>query len=1069
MSRPAISYPIPTDEPPPLSTPTGYYPPPSPRGKPASFRDVSGSLSGASAPPGSSHHAGGSGSGSHAHNSHPGHGGGTGSGGSGYGGGPGGGYEGGRSGRQVSGPRAPSSTSTLDSYITRLLVVTKQLLQGLEQWARRELSEEAVSDIYVRLGNGFELCVSTFRRAGISTADLDSVPSDLREILERALAEEPTQDTLNIYLPDIRAIIFNLLNGLKNKQMAYKRHLVERTPQPEPVTPQRPQPRQSAPPADAETRSVRSIASIDGPASPASQTGILPSASSRPTLAERSQHRERASRPAPPDAFRPSRTRPAPDGSVRTLSSGSIERPMPRATSPIPSVHSGFGTPPTGPVTPAPTTSAPPARQPRRPERTSRDSANPTSRFSADSDVSSISSARAPSDSASASTVTMPIPIPHALSRELPLPPVGGSSHIQPTPSPGALPTATSPAPPPPPVPRTPPPPSPGMPGLPTLNLPDQGEDQGEDAVEVLNGVTAAFVNDGVHPAARSSFALLQRSDALERRASKRFSSYTFNKMVGTSPGKKATSGTGSPPRPARRSNVHAIPPMPALTEAHRSLVAETTPPVSEPAVSTAHSVDAISSTSVSASPPASTPGLVTAFLQLGRHVKKTTIELPLTMSALRLLFMERFEYDPGMEDFPDVYIKDPRTSVQYELEDMEDVREGCLLVLDIEPLDQVKQHFDLNFASLAQDIKELKTSLAQSKRMSTTAPSTSLLTVSPVLTAAPPPPPVETPRSPMRSDSGPAPVAELRAHYDEVQSLRRDLAIMRQLHVDFLSQTKESFAALRAQNTAMREVVKTKMGGNRSLLDNSKAKLEGQCQDTIQAVEEVSDIIDGAREDALRRGVTPPRGRTEKIKADLERATSLVDQFSRDVTLAEPTWRATWLAELQRVTDEQRLLAYQNKLAADLKNDIKDATEMLDNVRAFVTQRAVRPRFQPPPPETGGVTNLLLEIRTKESDPTARLRAIEEQAKVREREMASRTDDFQDELGAFVQGRKLRKTGGTDEAERVRQRRQDQTIRRMLSGDGPGAEPLSPQITGRSASAASNASSPPGHGAGGG
>lgn len=379
--------------------------------------------------------------------------------------------------------------------------------------------------------------------------------------------------------------------------------------------------------------------------------------------------------------------------------------------------------------------------------------------------------------------------------------------------------------------------------------------------------------------------------------------------------------------------------------------------------------------------------------------------------------------------------------------------------------LDQVKQHFDLNFASLAQDIKELKTSLAQSKRMSTTVPSSSLLTVSPVLSAAPQP--TETPRSPVRSDSGPPPVAELRVHYDEVQSLRRDLAIMRQLHVDFLSQTKESFAALRAQNTAMREVVKTKMGGNRALLDNSKSKLDGQCQDTIQAVEEVSDTIDAARADALRRGVTPPRNHLDKIKADLERATGLVDQFSRDVTLAEPTWRATWLAELQRVTDEQRLLAYQNKLAADLKNDIKDATEMLDNVCAFVRQRAARPRFQPPPPETGGVKNLLLEIRTKESDPSARLRAIEEQAKVRERELASRTDDFQDELGAFVTGKKLRKTGGTDEAERVRQRRQDQIIRRMLSGDGPNAgEPLSPQITGsRSASAAgvAPAGGPPG------
>lgn len=27
-----------------------------------------------------------------------------------------------------------------------------------------------VSDIYVRLGNGFELCVAAFRRVGISTA-----------------------------------------------------------------------------------------------------------------------------------------------------------------------------------------------------------------------------------------------------------------------------------------------------------------------------------------------------------------------------------------------------------------------------------------------------------------------------------------------------------------------------------------------------------------------------------------------------------------------------------------------------------------------------------------------------------------------------------------------------------------------------------------------------------------------------------------------------------------------------------------------------------------------------------
>lgn len=367
--------------------------------------------------------------------------------------------------------------------------------------------------------------------------------------------------------------------------------------------------------------------------------------------------------------------------------------------------------------------------------------------------------------------------------------------------------------------------------------------------------------------------------------------------------------------------------------------------------------------------------------------------------------------------------------------------------------------------------------SLNQSKRQSTSTPAAaSLLAVSPVLPSAAVPMTPEQPTRavPQRTASGRiTPAAELRVHYDEVQSLRRDLAIMRQLHVDFLAQTKDSFAALRAQNSAMREVVNTKMGGNRALLDNSKAKLEAQCQDTIQAVEEVSDIIDGAREDALRRGITPARGNMDKIRADLARATALVDEFSRDVTLAEPTWRATWLSELQRVTEEQRLLAYQNKLAADLKNDIKDATDMLDNVRAFVDQRAAAGgrRFQPPPPPAesgGGISNLLLEIRTKESDPNQRLRAIEEQQKARERELASRTDDFQDELGAFVQGKKLRKTGGTDEAERVRQRRQEQTIRRMLGEggeEGGVARAISPQLTGASA-AGSRAPSGAGPGA---
>jgi hypothetical protein len=37
------------------------------------------------------------------------------------------------------------------------------------------------------------------------------------------------------------------------------------------------------------------------------------------------------------------------------------------------------------------------------------------------------------------------------------------------------------------------------------------------------------------------------------------------------------------------------------------------------------------------------------------------------------------------MEDFPDVYIRDNRTGVQFELEDMGELKDGCMLCLNIE------------------------------------------------------------------------------------------------------------------------------------------------------------------------------------------------------------------------------------------------------------------------------------------------------------------------------------------------------------------------------------------------
>jgi hypothetical protein len=83
------------------------------------------------------------------------------------------------------------------------------------------------------------------------------------------------------------------------------------------------------------------------------------------------------------------------------------------------------------------------------------------------------------------------------------------------------------------------------------------------------------------------------------------------------------------------------------------------------------------------------TPGIpagkIPVFLQLGREVKKVVVEPGLSFSSLRMLFVDKFAYNPGLENFPAIYIRDPSGGVQYELEDVDEVKEKCLLSLNIE------------------------------------------------------------------------------------------------------------------------------------------------------------------------------------------------------------------------------------------------------------------------------------------------------------------------------------------------------------------------------------------------
>jgi hypothetical protein len=115
-------------------------------------------------------------------------------------------------------PARIREVSQVEKSITHLLVATKQLLETLAQWSRKQASEEEVSDVYVRLGYEFNLSCRAFNSLGVDTADLGPVPDLLRTLLEDTLSQAASPQALDNYLPRIRDVIINLLQGLKRKQ-----------------------------------------------------------------------------------------------------------------------------------------------------------------------------------------------------------------------------------------------------------------------------------------------------------------------------------------------------------------------------------------------------------------------------------------------------------------------------------------------------------------------------------------------------------------------------------------------------------------------------------------------------------------------------------------------------------------------------------------------------------------------------------------------------------------------------------------------------------------------------------
>lgn len=897
-------------------------------------------------------------------------------------------------------------------------------------WSRGSAAESEVSDVYVRLGYEFNIACRAFNAIGVDTSDLGPVPDLLRAILEDTLSQEANQASLDKYLPRIRDIIINLLHGLKKKQQRLRQRSGKEGTEARP-------PRQS---------STASNASLESNLT--QQLEDVPSrASSHRSFAQRQGSGELGGPDLPP----------------RTTSTQGRSSPRRQNLSPQNSMHQQ----------------------------------QMTSRETSDSSMSSNAMQNIPVIAPYPETDTMPTNQGYEQreqsSPEPPPPPPKQNDALQALQRGGELErrasrrfsayqiqkhlgTSVN-----------------GITNIPPAQhspVPNRGRDVRESMNAVRsrrsllqhNRTKSRAERDGPEPSPSQLQNEVKRisesseidppqppfaergepeSPIVKTPEDKLGPTYPFPEQS-----KEAREGIGATVNgPVEDHFVPQEPTAQDLPAAPATPSAESRKPNAPTRRPSSRQAQALQRT-----PPQSQyvpesspqPGKeLTLFLQYKSKIKKFV--LPdggdLTIPRLQLAFIEKFAWNTHSNgaDLPDIYIQDPVSGIRHEVEDLSDIKERSVLVLNVEQLDEVKRHIDDGIGGLRRIIEDMRSSVEDqqsaiqrvSQRQEASAKEIATLAAAP----APAPVVASTPSTTTASTvpSRAASIKDKAGQLDEVQSLRRDLAVVRQTYTTFVNDIKTNMATIRSKAAsigpaaAKAAIPDMDPGSGRAYVNKGKKSLSDDSEKIVNRVDDLQDIVEDLRKDVVTRGVRPIPRQLETVSKDISTATADLKKLKEFLKREKPVWSKIWEKELQVVCEDRELLDMQDELAADLEDDLDKAAATFALVEeATKQQNLANPRGDDPTGQQKTVRStsrtlrpyaedqgadpqkakdgVLGEVRALQPNHESRLEAIERSERARQRELESRRgDEFQKELGNFVEEGKLKKSGGVEEVERMR------------------------------------------------
>ncbi|KHN97773.1 Actin interacting protein 3 [Metarhizium album ARSEF 1941] len=471
-------------------------------------------------------------------------------------------------------------------------------------------------------------------------------------------------------------------------------------------------------------------------------------------------------------------------------------------------------------------------------------------------------------------------------------------------------------------------------------------------------------------------------------------------------------------------------------------------------------------------SPPLTPTKDLTLFLQYKSKVKKIVLAEgrdELSIGRLQLAFIEKFSWNTQHNgtDLPEIYIQDPVSGVRHELEDLSDIKDRTVLVLNVEPLDEVKRHFDDGLLALTKIVQSMKQNVddqgttlqrVSDRQQETATELARLATASPVSPAA-------------EGGVRMLPGAGRKLHpgqAGELQSLRRDLAVLRQTYSSFQSDVQNSMTAIRQKaanvKSAASKAAIPDIEGNAgySYLISGRKQLNSDSDRLVGKVDDLQDLIEDLRKDVVHRGVRPLPRQLESVAKDITNLTRELKRMEDYMANEKPIWTKIWEKKLEDVCQGRDELRLMEDLIVDLKDDLDKASETFTLVEQ-ATKEQMKDNGTGASAGTArqfsrGLSNLgnsldqnaakedmLGEVRALQPNHENRLEAIERAEKLRQKELEGRRGNAMlREITTYVQDGKLKKSGGFEEVERARKAKDDR-IRREVWERQNGIVPENP------------------------